>query len=130
MEFARSFIKVLAAVALFAVGLHFAPLHVAVASERASVSTGLDGAHRTIIGSPIKQTSAGELDHARQDCPPSCPTGCPHASSAACCGSFILTVASLATAEISATTALPREAGRSLSGIEPDALQEPPQFFA
>lgn len=117
------------AIALLAMGIHFAPVQAAVASDRASVSSAFDSAHRTMVVAPAK-TSPGELGLAKQDCPPICPTGCSHALTADCCGSSVLAVGSVPTALISATVALLREADQSLSGVEPDTLQEPPQFFA
>jgi hypothetical protein len=130
MEFAQSCIRVLAAIALFAMGVHFAPVQAAIANDRVSVSATFDGAHREDAVTPVKQTSAGELGLAEQECPPICPTGCPHSSAAGCCGSSVLAVAGVVIAVISATANLPHEADPSLSGVEPGALQEPPQLVA
>jgi hypothetical protein len=76
MEFAHSCIKVLPAIALFAMGVHFAPVQAAVSNAPVSVSAALDGAHREDTVTPVKQTSARELGLSKkQDCPPVCPTG-------------------------------------------------------
>lgn len=130
MEFGRSFLKVLAATALLAIGIHFAPVQAAVANDRVSTSVAFDGAHRLGVVTPVKQTSAGELGLAEQDCPPVCPIGCPHSPEANCCGSGVLTVASVPVAVIPTANDLPCGADASLSGVEPDAPQEPPQLFA
>jgi hypothetical protein len=130
MEFAQSCIRVLAAVALFAMGVHFAPVQASVANDRGSLSAAFDGAHRSSVVALAKQTSVGKFGLAEQDCPPVCPTGCPHSPAADCCGSGVLAVSSVVIAVISAAGSLPCEADRGLSGVEPDALQEPPQLFA
>ena len=130
MDFARSFITVLAAIALLAMGVHFAPVQANVPNDRDSISTAFDSAHRVGVVTLVKQTSAGEHGLAEQDCPPICPTGCPHSPEANCCGSGVLAVASVPVAVISAASDLPCGAHASLSGVEPDALQEPPQLFA
>jgi hypothetical protein len=119
----------LAAVALFAMGVHFAPFEASIAHDRGSLSAAFDGAHRSVAAS-AEQTSVGEFGLAERDCPPVCPIGCPHSPSADCCGSGILAVSSVVVAVILAAGNLPREADRGLSGVEPDALQEPPQLFA
>lgn len=130
MEFVQSCIRVLAAVALFAMGVHFAPAQAAVENDHGAVSAAFDSAHSVGAVTLVELTLAGEVSLARQDCPPVCPTGCPHSPAVDCCGSGVLAVASAAMTVISATAALPHEADHSLSGVEPGALQEPPQLFA
>jgi|SRR5581483_29113 len=130
MEFARSCIRVLAAIALLAMGVHFAPIQTAAANDHGSLSAVFDGAHRTDVVTLVEQTSVAEITLDKQDCPPICPTGCSHSSAANRCGSNILAAAPAVIAVMAAVAALPHEADQSLSGVEPDALQEPPQLFA
>jgi len=129
MEFAQSCIRALVAIALFAMGVHFAPAQAAVSNHRGGISAAFDSAHRVGSVMLVEQTLAGEVGLAKQDCPPVCPTGCPHSPTADCCGSSVLAAASVVIAMISATDDRPYETYLSLSGVEPGALQEPPQLF-
>src|SRR5581483_3242278 len=74
MEFARSCIRVLAAIALLAMGVHFAPIQTAAANDHGSLSAVFDGAHRTDVVTLVEQTSVAEITLDKQDCPPLSPT--------------------------------------------------------
>jgi hypothetical protein len=75
------------------------------------------------------ELTAGEVGLADRRCPPGCPTGCAHPASVSCCAS-VAVGPSVFQVMISAGADLPYEADQSLSGVEPDAPQEPPQLSA
>ena len=129
MESVRSCVRAFAAIAFLAMGVHFAPVEASVPTH-GSLGTACDIAHRADKVAPVDQAFADEFDLADRNSAPICPTGGPCSAGVACCGSVVLTTPSLIPAVISAAGDSPDEIDRSLSGVEPDAPQEPPQHSA
>ena len=125
MNLARTWIRAFAAIALLAMAGPFGP---ASAGHGFPAGT-CDIAHHTDNAVPIGQHALDELDPADHDIP-ICPAGCFHSAGLGCCGSVVVVTSSVIVVAISAAGDLPYEADQSLSGVEPDTLQEPPQHSA
>lgn len=128
MELVPSCIRTFAAIALVVMAGHSAPVQAAVATDLGSAAPASDVAQRVDLA--VDQNSIGEFDLADRDCQPICPTGCPHSAGVGCCGSIVLALSSVVPAVMSAAGDLPCKADQNLSGVEPDAPQEPPRLSA
>jgi hypothetical protein len=125
MEFAQTWIRAFAAIALLAMAAPFGP----VSADRGSSATECHIGHHTDKAVPVGQDASDEFDLADHYIP-ICPAGCSHSAGLGCCGSVVLATPSVIVVAISASGHLPDEVERSLSGVEPAAPQKPPQHSA
>ena len=125
MEFAQTWIRAFAAIALLAMA---APFGLASADHGSPVGT-CDIADHSDTAVPLGQDALEGLGLADHDIP-ICPAGCSHSAGLGCCGSVVVATPSVVVVAISAAGDLPYEADQRLSGVEPDAVQEPPQHSA
>lgn len=125
MEFVQIFVRALVAITLFVMSVHFGQVQAGSASDRAFAFTAVHAATSPGNVAPVHSHFVGEFDLA-DDCSPFCPTGCTHTTSLECCGWGVLGPISVALA-VTAASDPPYAADRSMSGLEPDALEEPPQ---
>lgn len=131
MGFAGFCIRGLTAIALIVIGvIVFDSGQSAPANDDDTVSIVLDPGlgHDASV---LVELTAREIGQADPHCPPGCPTGCAHPASVSCCASgAVVGSSSACQVVITAGTAMPYEADRNLSGVEPDVPQEPPQLSA
>ena len=125
MNFAPTWIRAFAAFAFLAIAAPFGP----VSADHGSPVSTCDIAHHPHNAVPIGQGTIEELNLANHHTP-ICSAGCSHSAGLGCCGSVVVATPSVIVVAISAAGDLPYEADQSLSGVEPDALQEPPQHSA
>ena len=125
MEFARTWIRFFAAIALLAIAAPVGP----VLADHGSPVSKCDIAHHPDNAVPIGQGAIEELNLANHHAP-ICPAGCSHSAGLGCCVSVVVANTSVIVVAISAGGDLHYETDQSLSGVEPDALQEPPQHSA
>jgi len=129
MDFAPWCIRVMGAVALLAMSVAFDPGQSAPANDHDAVSIVLDSGPSPDTFARV-ELSMGEVGLADRHCPPGCPTGCAHPASVSCCASVAVGSSSAFPVVITAGAVVPYEADQSLSGVEPDGPQEPPQLSA
>ena len=125
MNFGWTWIRALATIALVAMAGPFG----SASADHGSPAGKCDIAHYTDNAFPIGQDALEEFNIAENDIP-ICPAGCSHSAGLGCCGSVVVATPSLVVVAISAAGDLPYEADQSLSGVEPDALREPPRHSA
>lgn len=126
MNLAGTWIRAVAATALLAMA---APLGPASADHGFPLVTCDIADHADAAALPIGQDARQSSGLAEHDIP-ICAAGCSHSAGLGCCGSVVVAAPSVIVVAISAAGDLPYEADQSLSGVEPDALQEPPQHSA
>ena len=125
MNLAGTWIRAVAATALLTMAAPLGP---------ASADHGFPGVtcdiadHADAAVLPIGQDARQGPGLAEHDIP-ICQAGCSHLAGPGCCGSVVVATPS-SVVTISTARDLPSEADQSHSGVDPDAPEEPPQFFA
>lgn len=130
MKFVLCWIRALAAVGLLVASAHFAPVNASGPADRGAFSIACNIAHYGDNIVPAHQVSVREFSFLGQESAPTCPTGCHSCPAPGCCGSVVLTSPSASFTVSSTVGDLTDEAEQSLSGVEPETLQEPPQLSA